>query len=48
MSFERPDNAEAMRLLAKLGRLEIIKEYGRGIIAKWKDKAANPSAEKGG
>ena len=31
-------NAEAMRLLARYGRIIITKEYGRAIIAKYPDK----------
>ncbi len=31
-------NADAMRLLAKHGRLVITKEYGRCVIGKWPKK----------
>ena len=30
-------NADAMRLLARRGRLVIEKEYGRRVIGKWKE-----------
>jgi len=29
--------AESMRLLARLGRLDIDREYGRRVIGRWKD-----------
>ena len=31
-------NAEAMRLLAEMGRMEIIQEHGRRVIGKFKLK----------
>ena len=34
-SMALTDNAYAMRLLAKHGKLKIISEYGRRVIGKW-------------
>ena len=39
-------NASAMRLLARLGKLTIDREYGRRVIAHWPEQAnKSPSAK---
>lgn len=41
-SFALSANADAMRLLAKLGRLVITEQYGRRVIGAWvKEEEAN-------
>jgi len=43
-SMEISNYVEAIRYLVKHGRIEIVEEYGRRVIARWK-KAATPEPQ---